>query len=46
MGAKITGAGSKTINIEGVNSFAECEHKILHDRIVAGTYIISRSNGK
>lgn len=39
MGAKISGAGSNTIKIEGVQSFNSVEHKIIPDRIVAGTYL-------
>ncbi len=39
MGAKVTGAGSSTIRIEGVSKFHEVEHSIMPDRIVAGTYL-------
>jgi len=38
MGAKITGVGTKTITIEGVDALKGAYHKILPDRIEAGTY--------
>lgn len=41
MGAKITGAGTSKIVIEGVEKLYPCEHSIIPDRIVAGTYIIA-----
>lgn len=40
MGAKITGAGTSTIKIVGVNELDGCFHDIIPDRIEAGTYII------
>ena len=40
MGAKITGAGTSRIKIEGVESLHKCFHEIIPDRIEAGTYII------
>ncbi len=40
MGAKITGAGTSTIKIEGVNYLHKCFHEVIPDRIEAGTYII------
>ena len=40
MGAKITGAGTSTIKIEGVESLHQCFHEVIPDRIEAGTYII------
>ena len=40
MGAKITGAGTDTITIEGVEYLHSCKHSVLPDRIEAGTYII------
>lgn len=40
MGAKIKGAGTDTITIEGVDYLHACSHKVLPDRIEAGTYII------
>ena len=40
MGAKITGAGTSTIKIEGVDYLHQCFHEVIPDRIEAGTYII------
>ena len=40
MGAKIKGAGTDTIVIEGVNYLKSCTHSVLPDRIEAGTYLI------
>jgi len=41
MGAKIKGAGTKQIRIMGVKSLFKTEHRIISDRIVAGTYVIA-----
>lgn len=41
MGAKITGAGTDTIEIEGVESLHGGSYKIMPDRIEAGTYLIA-----
>ncbi|MDK2885635.1 MAG: UDP-N-acetylglucosamine 1-carboxyvinyltransferase [Thermosipho sp. (in: thermotogales)] len=41
MGAKISGAGSKTIIVEGVNSLNGNIHEVIPDRIEAGTYAIA-----
>lgn len=40
MGAKITGAGTKRIKIEGVTYLHSCFHEVIPDRIEAGTYEI------
>ncbi len=40
MGAKIRGAGTNVITINGVNSLSGCFHEIIPDRIEAGTFII------
>ena len=40
MGAKITGAGTSTIKIQGVNHLGKCFHEVIPDRIEAGTYVI------
>ena len=40
MGAKITGAGTSTIKIRGVNYLHQCFHEVIPDRIEAGSYII------
>ncbi|MCL2573060.1 MAG: UDP-N-acetylglucosamine 1-carboxyvinyltransferase [Defluviitaleaceae bacterium] len=39
MGAKVSGAGSSTITIEGVHELRDAEYTIMPDRIVAGTYL-------
>lgn len=41
MGAKIKGAGTETIRIEGVRELHGCRHSIIPDRIQAGTYMIA-----
>ena len=41
MGAKIIGAGTTQIIIEGVKNLSKSEHTIMSDRIVAGTYVIA-----
>jgi len=38
MGGKISGAGTPTIEIEGVSSLHGARHEVLPDRIEAGTY--------
>ena len=40
MGAKITGAGTSTIRIIGVEKLHDCFHEVIPDRIEAGSYII------
>ena len=40
MGAKITGAGTETIVIEGVSYLSSAKHEVIPDRIEAGTYLI------
>ena len=40
MGAKISGAGTSTIKITGVNYLGKCFHEVIPDRIEAGTYAI------
>jgi len=41
MGAKIKGAGTETIRIEGVETMHGCHHSIIPDRIQVGTYMIA-----
>ncbi|MDP7008664.1 MAG: UDP-N-acetylglucosamine 1-carboxyvinyltransferase [Phycisphaerales bacterium] len=41
MGAKITGAGTPRITIEGVDSLGGTTHRVMPDRIVAGTWAIA-----
>lgn len=38
MGARIEGAGTSTITIDGVSSLRPTEHTVVGDRIVAGTW--------
>ena len=40
MGAKIKGAGTNVITIEGVEYLHSCFHEVIPDRIEAGTYLI------
>lgn len=40
MGARIKGAGTDVIRIEGVDELHGCRHTIIPDRIEAGTYLI------
>ncbi|MDQ0162633.1 UDP-N-acetylglucosamine 1-carboxyvinyltransferase [Aeribacillus alveayuensis] len=40
MGAKIKGAGTDVIRIDGVEKLHGCRHSIIPDRIEAGTYVI------
>jgi UDP-N-acetylglucosamine 1-carboxyvinyltransferase len=41
MGAKIEGAGTSTIRVEGVERLHGAEHTIIPDRIEAGTFLIA-----
>lgn len=41
MGAKITGAGTSEIRIQGVETLKGCYTEVIPDRIEAGTYIIA-----
>ena len=40
MGARIKGAGTDTITIDGVEKLDGCTHEIIPDRIEAGTFLI------
>jgi len=48
MGAKIHGAGSDVIRIEGVSSLSGASHKVMPDRIETGTYLaaVAAAGGK
>jgi len=39
MGAKVEGAGTPTIRIEGVRSLGGAEHRVIPDRVETGTYL-------
>ena len=41
MGAKITGAGTDQIVIDGVEQLGAADHEVMPDRIEAGTFIIA-----
>ncbi|MFZ7173927.1 UDP-N-acetylglucosamine 1-carboxyvinyltransferase [[Pasteurella] aerogenes] len=41
MGAKISGAGTDTITIEGVERLDGCEHSVVPDRIETGTFLVA-----
>ena len=41
MGAKIEGAGTPTIRIHGVSKLGGARHRIIPDRIEAGTFVIA-----
>jgi UDP-N-acetylglucosamine 1-carboxyvinyltransferase len=41
MGARIDGAGTTTIEIEGVGGFHAAEHRVIPDRVEAGTFAIA-----
>jgi UDP-N-acetylglucosamine 1-carboxyvinyltransferase len=41
MGAKISGAGTDTITIQGVDKLNGTEHQVVCDRIEAGTYMVA-----
>lgn len=41
MGARIEGAGSRTITIHGVESLHGCEHAVIPDRIETGTFMVA-----
>jgi UDP-N-acetylglucosamine 1-carboxyvinyltransferase len=41
MGAKIEGAGTSTIRIQGVDKLHGADHEIIPDRIEAGTFVIA-----
>lgn len=41
LGARISGLGTDTLEIEGVEALRGAEHSVLPDRIEAGTYLIA-----
>lgn len=41
MGARISGAGSHLLKIEGVEKLQGCTHRVIPDRIEAATYIMA-----
>jgi len=43
MGARIEGDGSRTIRIQGVKKLHGCSHRVIPDRIEAGTFAVAAS---
>jgi UDP-N-acetylglucosamine 1-carboxyvinyltransferase len=41
MGARITGGGSATLRVEGVDEMHPAEHRVVGDRVEAGTFIVA-----
>lgn len=41
MGAKITGAGTPVVTIEGVDELHPVEHRVVGDRIEVGTFLVA-----
>lgn len=41
MGAKVEGAGTRTIEIEGVDELGGADHVVIPDRIEAGTFLVA-----
>ena len=41
MGAKIEGAGTSKITVEGVEKLSGCEHAVVADRIETGTFLVA-----
>jgi UDP-N-acetylglucosamine 1-carboxyvinyltransferase len=41
MGARVRGAGTETITIEGVEQLGSAEHTIIPDRIETGTFLVA-----
>ncbi len=48
MGAKIEGIGTKSLKIQGVKKLKKVSHRVIPDRIEAGTFVIAAAvtNGK
>jgi UDP-N-acetylglucosamine 1-carboxyvinyltransferase len=48
MGARIQGAGTDTIRVEGVRSLSGAQHRVMPDRIETGTYLaaVAAAGGK
>jgi len=44
IGAKVNGAGTNSIRIDGVEDLSRGEHTIIPDRIVAGTYLAAAAS--
>ncbi len=44
MGARVRGAGTDTITVEGVEGLGGAEHTIIPDRIETGTFLVAAAN--
>jgi UDP-N-acetylglucosamine 1-carboxyvinyltransferase len=45
MGARVSGGGSPTLTVEGVDALEATEHRVIGDRIEAGTFIVAGALG-
>lgn len=41
LGAKVSGAGTSTVKIKGVDRLKGCTHQVIPDRIEAGTFMVA-----
>ncbi|HAZ08719.1 MAG TPA: UDP-N-acetylglucosamine 1-carboxyvinyltransferase [Elusimicrobia bacterium] len=41
LGARVTGAGTATVAVEGRTKLKGCRHRVIADRIEAGTYLLA-----
>jgi UDP-N-acetylglucosamine 1-carboxyvinyltransferase len=41
MGARIAGMGTDTLTVQGVESLVGCPHRVLSDRVEAGTFLLA-----
>ncbi|RAV20566.1 UDP-N-acetylglucosamine 1-carboxyvinyltransferase [Paenibacillus contaminans] len=41
MGAKISGAGTDTVRIQGVKQLGGCEYSVIPDRLIAGAFLMA-----
>lgn len=46
MGARITGQGTATIEVDGVKSLKGCHYDVLPDRVETGTYLVAAAATK
>ncbi|MDH4139612.1 MAG: UDP-N-acetylglucosamine 1-carboxyvinyltransferase [Coriobacteriia bacterium] len=45
MGASVDGAGTPVIVVDGVEALHPCEHRVIGDRVEAGTYLVAGALG-
>ena len=41
MGARVWGAGTRTVRVQGVTALGGAEHRVIPDRVEAGTFLIA-----